>query len=89
MKTYQDQNYANKFFFSRLFNPYMEDFVSNRMGTYAKKTFSGANWNASFKKFTIQWTKLGQMLKDVMKSIVNSFNTSVNIEKPQGEDPNS
>lgn len=89
MKTYQNQNYADKFFFTRLFNPYMEDFVSNRMGSYAKKTFSGANWDASFDKFTMQWGKLGEKLKDMMKSIVKSFNTSVSVEKPQSEDPNS
>ena len=85
-QTYQNQNYANKFFFKRLLEPYYQDFVINRMGTYFKKTFSSGNFKKSYNKFVLKWALLGQLIKNVMKSILNSFHTSTGVQEPAPTD---
>jgi hypothetical protein len=84
-KIYEDQNYADKFFFTRLFEPYYQDFVVNRMGTHFNRTFSSKAWDASYKKFLVQWVKLGGLIKNMMKAIFSSFNTSANVQTPESE----
>lgn len=83
VQTYQDQNYANKFFFTRLMKPYYEDFVLNRMQTHYKRTFNKKKWNKSYNKFRIYWAKLGQLLKNGIQSIFRSFKTSTNVSEPE------
>jgi len=83
IKTYQDQNYNENEFFKRLFTPYFEDFVNNRMKVYFMKTFSAGGWNASYNKFLVQWSKLGQLLKTLMGSIAGSFHQETNVQEPQ------
>ena len=83
-KTYQDQMYPDRLFFTRLMKPYFNDFVVNRMGKYFKKTFSSKNWKTSYNQFLIVWTLLGKLLRRLIKSIVKSFNTSTNVQKQKG-----
>lgn len=73
VSTYQDQNYANKFFFPRLFNPFFDDFVKNRMLTKIKTTFSKKTWSKSYSEFGNLWLKLGKMLKKLIKELPDQF----------------
>lgn len=70
---YQEQNYANKFFFTRLFNPFFDDFVKNRIATKLKKTFSKSTWSQSYKQFGNLWEKMGKMLQKLVKELPNQF----------------
>ena len=81
-KTYQDQNITVEMFFKRLVTPYFEDFIKNRMGTYSKRTFSKQNFKKSYNNFVKQWTKLGEMIKGIMRSITESFKASTGVEEP-------
>lgn len=83
VKTYKDHYYNANEFFNRLFTPYFEDFVNNRMKVYIMKTFSAGSWNASYNKFLVQWAKLGQLLKTLMGSIAGSFHQETNVQEPQ------
>ena len=83
IKTYKGQNYVKSEFFNRLFTPYFEDFVNNRIKVNIMKTFSAGSWTASYNKFLIQWSKLGQLLKTLMGSIAGSFHQETNVKEPQ------
>lgn len=78
-----DQNIDGKTFFTRLFSPYKDDILRNRMGSYYDKVFSMYTWNKSYNLFRIQWKKIGDMLKAIISSIWRSFFTSSNVDNPQ------
>jgi hypothetical protein len=85
MHAYQDQFYDNNFFFQRLWKPYYHDFIVNRMGTEMSKVLSARNWNKSYKRFLVQWSKLGDFLRNMMKSILKSFKVTTGVREPQPE----
>lgn len=81
----EDQTIAQSEFFHKLFTPYMEDIVNNRIKPEFEKVFSAYTWNKSYINFKVWWKKLGDMLKNVIKSIWKSFFTSSDVDNPQPE----
>lgn len=82
---YQDQNFANKYFFERLWVPYYHDFIVNRMGTQFQRTFNKTTWAKSYNKFLVKWQMLGKLLKNIMKSMWKSFFTGTGVSAPKPE----
>ncbi len=85
MRNYQDQYFEFRYFFEKLWKPYYNDFVVNRIGTYYKKTFNRQTWDKSYKKFLVKWRQLGVLIKNTMKSITKTFKQSTNVKEPKPE----
>ena len=85
MRNYQDQYFEFRYFFEKLWRPYYNDFIINRIGTYYLKTFNNKTWDKSYKKFLIKWRQLGVMIKNTMKSITKTFKQSTNVKEPKPE----
>jgi hypothetical protein len=88
-KILEDQVVNPKEFFHKLFTPYFDDIVKNRMGSYYKKVFSSYTWKLSYNNFRVWWKSLGDALKNLIKSIWKSFFTSNTAENPQATDMGS
>jgi hypothetical protein len=85
MRNYQDQYFEFRYFFEKLWRPYYNDFIVNRIGTYSKKTFNQNTWDKSYKKFLVKWRQLGVILKGTMKSITKTFKQNTGVKEPTPE----
>lgn len=72
-RIYQDQNFTDRDFFKKLFNPFFDDFVKNRMLTRLKKTFSARTWQESYDRFRIVWEGIGKTIGRMLKTLPKTF----------------
>jgi hypothetical protein len=68
-KIYEDHHFPIGEFFTRLLNPYFEDFVKNRMVVHLKLTFSGKTWQRSWDDLLIKWETLGDNIKQMRNEL--------------------
>lgn len=78
---YQDQYKSNKEFFNDIWKPFVHEIWDMRINEYAKRTFQKRQFRKSFATFLKLWRKLGKMVTDMRKEIVNSFTRSLKMKE--------
>lgn len=84
MTQYLEKQYlSNNMFFQELWKPFVDDLLVNRLLYRVKQTFITHSVKSSYNSFRSAYSKLGNNLKKMTKSVFKAFFTSTPIEQPE------
>ena len=69
-KIYESQFKSKNQFFKDLWSPYFDDFLVNRIGSYFKRVFSGANLNNNWSNFQTAWKSIGSFIQSMPNELI-------------------
>lgn len=82
---FNEQILSNVDFFNAMFDPFKTELIDRRVMPYCRRTLSGKNWKATFRRFKTIWKTIGVYVKALKHMTGQAFKRGVSM--PPDEAP--